>query len=298
MVPFFLEVKMELRTDCYKDRAGNIIKKNVASGNAIRFMYTNTVGRMVLKMLASKKMANLQRCFLDSTASSMIIDPFIKANNISLKDYIPKRYISFNDFFTREIRKDRREFQISEKALISPSDGRITAYKIDENSVFSIKNSKYTVDSLLKESTGDYYKDGYFVLIRLAVDDYHHFVHAFSGEVKRETEIEGFLHTVNPIAYDYADVYKENTRRCTYIEDEGKTYVQMEIGAMGVGRICITDDSKFAVKGSKKGHFEFGGSSIALLLPKDAYVPDADILCNTAEGYETRIRIGEKIGSK
>ena len=289
---------MELRTDCYKDRAGNIIKKNIASGNAIHFMYSNTVGRMVLKMLASKKTANLQRAFLDSAVSTMIIDPFIKANNISLKDYIPMRYCSFNDFFTREIRKERREFQISVDNLISPSDGRVTAYKLDDSSVFTIKNSKYTVESLLKEFTGDYYKDGYFVLIRLAVDDYHHFVHAFDGEVKRVTEIEGFLHTVNPIAYDYADVYKENTRRCTYIEENGKTYVQIEIGAMGVGRICITDGSKFAVKGNKKGHFEFGGSSIGLLLPKGSYVPDSDILKNTSEGYETRIRIGEKIGSK
>ena len=289
---------MELRTDCYKDREGNVIKKDVASGSAIKFMYTTVPGRMGLKVLASKKMANLQRFFLDSSLSSLIIDPFIKANGISLKDYVPKKYKSFNDFFTREVKKNTRSIELSENTLISPSDGKITAYKIGKNSVFTIKNSEYNIDTLLDKCTNDYYVGGYFILIRLSVDDYHHFVHAFDGELTERKYIEGFLHTVNPIAYDYAEVYKENTRICTHGINSGKELVQMEIGAMGVGRICITDESDTLVKGKKKGHFEFGGSSIALLMPKDTFVPDEDILRNTLEGYETKVKLGERIGSK
>lgn len=292
---------MDIKLDCYKDREGNVIKKDIVSEESLRFMYTNPVGRMVLSVMGSKTMAVAQQLFLDSPLSTLIIDPFVKKNKISLKDYVPRKYVSFNDFFTREIRLDRRKFECGKDNLISPSDGRITAYKINHNSKFRIKNSVYTVASLLRDSSlADYYKDGYFVLIRLCVDNYHHYAYSVSGLKSRERRVEGFLHSVNPVVYDYTKVYKENTRCYSVIKTEdGQRIVQMEVGAMGVGKICNREVNEGeVVQGHKKGRFEFGGSSIILLLPKGSYVPDKDIIKNTAEGYETEVKIGEKIGSR
>ena len=51
-------------------------------------------------------------------------------------------------------------------------------------------------------------------------------------------------------------------------------------------------------RGEEKGMFEFGGSTVVLLLKKDAAVIDSDILENSAAGAETRVRIGEVIGRK
>ena len=51
-------------------------------------------------------------------------------------------------------------------------------------------------------------------------------------------------------------------------------------------------------RGEEKGMFEFGGSTVVLLLKKDAAVIDSDILENSAQGAETRVRIGEVIGRK
>ena len=51
-------------------------------------------------------------------------------------------------------------------------------------------------------------------------------------------------------------------------------------------------------RGEEKGMFEFGGSTVVLLLKKDAAVIDSDIMENSAAGAETRVRIGEVIGRK
>ena len=50
------------------------------------------------------------------------------------------------------------------------------------------------------------------------------------------------------------------------------------------------------VEGEEKGKFEFGGSTIVMLFGKDTICPDEDILRNSAEGIETVVKYGEKIG--
>lgn len=48
----------------------------------------------------------------------------------------------------------------------------------------------------------------------------------------------------------------------------------------------------------EKGYFEFGGSTVILAFEKDQIEPDADILANWNEGYETVVKLGEGIGTK
>ena len=70
----------------------------------------------------------------------------------------------------------------------------------------------------------------------------------------------------------------------------------MEVGAMMVGRIVNTPGRATVKKGQEKGHFEFGGSTIVVLLQKDRVRLDADLLDNTRGGYETVVKMGERIG--
>lgn len=39
------------------------------------------------------------------------------------------------------------------------------------------------------------------------------------------------------------------------------------------------------------------GSTVVLIFKKDAIIPDNDILVNTVAGYETKVNMGEKIGT-
>ena len=51
-------------------------------------------------------------------------------------------------------------------------------------------------------------------------------------------------------------------------------------------------------RGKEKGMFEFGGSTIVLLVNKEFVEFDQDILDNTKNGYETRVFYGQKIGER
>ena len=49
-------------------------------------------------------------------------------------------------------------------------------------------------------------------------------------------------------------------------------------------------------KGQEKGNFEFGGSTVILLIQPGKVRIDYDLIENTEEGYETIVKMGERIG--
>ena len=74
--------------------------------------------------------------------------------------------------------------------------------------------------------------------------------------------------------------------------------VMMEVGALLVGRIVNLHGKKRVQRGEEKGYFQFGGSTVVLLLQKNTVQLDGVILENSREGIETVVRYGEKIGCK
>ena len=71
---------------------------------------------------------------------------------------------------------------------------------------------------------------------------------------------------------------------------------QTEVGAMMVGRIVNNDGAGECRRGKEKGRFEFGGSTVVLLVEKDRVTPDAELLENTRRGDETAVKCGERLG--
>ena len=65
-----------------------------------------------------------------------------------------------------------------------------------------------------------------------------------------------------------------------------------------VGRIVNNHKNGNHSRGEEKGRFEFGGSTIVVLLEKDRAKLDAEFFENTAADKETIVRCGERIGSK
>ena len=104
---------------------------------------------------------------------------------------------------------------------------------------------------------------------------------------------------MNPAAAGRYPIYRENTREYALLDsDRFGTLLQMEVGATMVGRIVNAPGEKTVVRGQEKGRFEFGGSTVIVLLQKDQAVIDDDILRNTREDTETVVRLGERIGRK
>ena len=63
-----------------------------------------------------------------------------------------------------------------------------------------------------------------------------------------------------------------------------------------VGRIVNYHGPQQISRGQEKGRFEFGGSTVIVCLEKNRVVMDDDLLANTQNGFETIVKLGEKIG--
>ena len=92
-------------------------------------------------------------------------------------------------------------------------------------------------------------------------------------------------------------VFTENSREYTLIRTpEFGMVVQMEVGAMLVGRIVNHEQEAYAVRGEEKGMFQYGGSTIIVLVGKDQVKMREDLLKKAQLGIETAVQMGETIG--
>jgi phosphatidylserine decarboxylase len=262
-------------------------------------LYGCAAGRLLLKPLTTPWLSKLAGRFLSTKASKIFIEPFIRNNVINMLEYERVEYGSFNDFFSRRIRPGARPVDMDPEHLISPADSKLTALPITENGRFTLKHTEYTVGSLLKNpALASEYVDGWALIFRLTVDDYHRYCYAFDAEKGENVVIPGRLHTVNPIANDFFPIYKENAREYTILRTERfGDVIAMEVGALLVGKIVNHHGAATVRRGQEKGYFQFGGSTVVLLLKKDTAVLDSDILENSRQGIETVVKFGEKIGA-
>lgn len=282
------------------DRKGNVTEENTLQDRLLEVLYGHWWGRLLLKPLVTPMVSKVGGAFLDSGISRILIKGFIKSNSIDMKDYREKKYTSYNDFFTRHLASGARKVDWDTYVLISPCDARLSVYKIGEDSDFCIKHTRYTVESLLRnQELAEKYAGGYLWMFRLCVENYHRYIYAEGGKVSEPVRIPGVLHTVNPVANDHFPIYKENTREYVLIESGNfGTMLQMEVGALLVGKIENHSRGSVVRRGWEKGYFAFGGSTIILMTGKDAVRPDQDIIEHSEKGIETKVKLGERVGIK
>lgn len=283
-----------------KDREGNFIGEDDGQDKLLEKLYGSKTGRQLVKVLIRPSVSKVGGWILDRKISTAAIRPFVKANGIVMEDYEKNRFDSYNDFFTRRVRPERRPVDMNPYHLIAPCDSKLTAYQITENAEFTIKNTVYSMESLTRsKKLAGKYRGGYLLLFRLTVDDYHRYCYVDQGKKSSNHLINGVFHTVNPIANDHYPIYKENTRCISFLKSENfGTLMMIEVGALMVGKIVNYHEEKMVERGEEKGRFEFGGSTIILCLKKDRAEIDTDILENSRQGIETKVRYGEKIGRK
>jgi phosphatidylserine decarboxylase len=71
----------------------------------------------------------------------------------------------------------------------------------------------------------------------------------------------------------------------------------MEVGATLVGRIINHEEEAQVKRGDEKGFFEYGGSTIILLLQKDKVKINPELLENSGHGIESPVKMGQVIGA-
>ena len=279
-------------------RNGALIDSDSGQDRLLALVYGNALGRSLLKLLTRPAVSRLAGRFLSSGASRVLIGPFIRRHGIDMRLFEETEYRSYNDFFSRKIRPDARPVDRDPRHLISPCDSKLTALPITPDSRFTLKQTPYTVASLLRnEALASSFNGGYALIFRLTVDDYHRYCYVADGEKSENVRIPGVLHTVNPIANDHYPIYKENSREYSILHSaDFGDILMMEVGALLVGRIVNHHENARVLRGQEKGYFQFGGSTVVLLLKAGTVQLDADILKNSADGIETVVRYGEKIG--
>ncbi|MCI8319712.1 MAG: phosphatidylserine decarboxylase [Dorea sp.] len=282
------------------EREGVVVQEDSLQDKFLEWMYTHKAGRVILRPLISPAVSRLGGRLLDSKVSRFLVAPFIRSHSIDMSRYEKRRYLSYNDFFTRRLIAGGRAIEKQPDKFISPCDGRLGVYEINGLPTFSVKHGRYTVSSLLRNrKLADRYAGGYIWIFRLCVEDYHRYIYVDNGKVSKSFRILGVFHTVNPAACDRFPVYKENTREYSVLKSENfGEIVQMEVGAMLVGRIENHPGETYVKRGQEKGNFAFGGSTVILITRAGRVKPDKDILDNSARGIETRVKLGERIGEK
>ena len=266
----------------------------------ISFLYNTLPGRILLRLLVRPTISKFFGFLMDSRISRLAIASFIKSNNICLDEYKGVKYKSFNAFFSREVKEGQRPISADTDKVIAPCDGKLTAYPITADNVFMIKKSAYSISSLLQDEqlAGDFI-DGVCLIFRLMPDDYHRYCYIDDGDIVCHKRMKGVLHTVRPVAVGRYNIYSQNSREYAVLQTRnfGKV-IQMEVGALFVGRIKNHITNGSFRRGEEKGMFEFGGSTIVMLFQKNAVTIDKAIYENTHNNRETIVKQGYIIGEK
>lgn len=238
---------------------------------------------------------------MDAAVSRLLIPPFARMNHIATEDYILDDIHCFNDFFCRPIRPEKRPFPPEKGALVSPCDGLLRVYDIREDLVLPVKQSAFSIRRLLRSrGLARQFEGGLCLVFRLCVNHYHRYVYFDDGRQGQNRRINGLYHTVQPIALEGYPVFAENTREYTVLDtDHFGRAVQMEVGALLVGRIVNDKPYPHRVKrGEEKGHFEYGGSTIILLLQEGRVRLREDLRQAVNQTREIPVKMGEKIGDQ
>lgn len=280
--------------------------EKVAGEKYLNWSYSSPYGKGLVELLLKKKLfSKLYGYYCDTKTSSKKIKSFIKDFDIDMSIY-PKpndKYSSFNDFFIRSLDKDARIIDKNNNVLISPCDGKISAYEnVNLNDLVQIKGFTYSLKELIQgNEICDLYDGGICLIFRLCPTDYHRFHFIDDGVCGDTTKIEGHYYSVNPIALkNVKKLFCQNKREWSiFHSDNFGDAIYIEVGATCVGSIIQSyiPNSKIT-KGDEKGYFKFGGSTVILFLKKDVVRIHGDLLNQTRLGFETSVYMGEKIGLK
>lgn len=286
---------------------GVVQEEQVYGGFWVKLLYGTWLGRLFSALIALPFFSRFYGWLQDRPASSKKVLPFIEDFEIDMDDFLIEDgrspedpFSTFNQFFTRRLSEGARPF--AEGAdFPAPCDARYFAYsELNDEVTIPVKGSKFKASALLKnEEWQGHFENGPGFIARLCPVDYHRFHFPDEGEVLATWRVPGALHSVNPWALAFRDdIFMVNEREVTILQTKnfGKL-AYIEVGATCVGKIQQNYSGTTFARGDEKGMFLFGGSTVIVIGEKGKWNIDPAILDNTAEGVETYLKMGRKLGA-
>ena len=284
-------------------KTGQLITERPPSEALLKFLYHNPFGELALNLVVKRKLLSVLYGKIKSSPGSIkSIQPFVTELDIDMSEARKPmgQFTSFNDFFYRKIKPEARPIG---NGLVSPADAKLLAFEnISEVGDFFVKGQKFTLSSYLQdEKLAKKFENSAMLIFRLAPNDYHRYHFPYDGKVLESTKIKGRLFSVSPYALqpNFTRVFCENKREHVTLLTKDKGDILLSpVGATMVGTILSTFQPNSNIeKGDEMGYFAFGGSTVVMLVDKQQFKIDTDILDNTKNKRETAVVMGEKIGS-
>jgi len=225
-----------------------------------------------------------------------------------VEDY--REFKTFNDFFTRELKKEARVIADNTQGFISPADGCISECGyLQKDQLLQAKGAYFNVHDLCgSKEIGALFENGAFLTAYLSPKDYHRFHMPVTGKLTDMIYVPGKLYSVNKASVNQvSNLFARNERVvCVFDTEIGKVAV-IAVGAMIVGSISMNwhgivapgkrviqkwdyrDYPVFLARGQEMGHFRLG-STVIVLTEKDA------LKWHEACVADKPLRMGEEIG--
>lgn len=259
-------------------------------------MYETRIGSLLLRLIMKTHADRIMVCFLKSAFSRAVIRKYVAKHGVECSEEELKSFRTFNDFFSRKKCVSGIDYDIDH--LISPCDGWLSSYHIDEDSSFTIKGSRYRISDLIEDSdVAEGYVGGLCLVIRICASDYHHYCYIDDCWQGENHYIPGELHSVQPAALTRYPVFVLNRRSwCILDTDHFGPVVQTEIGALVVGGIINPNSNVRVKRGEEKGYFELSGSTIVIMFEPGRVKLLPEFECGTPDN-EVRVKQGMWIGT-
>ena len=162
------------------------------------------------KTLLSRGVGKLASSKLGKT-TQFLIENFIKCYNVDMSEAeitdITK-FETFNDFFTRALKKGARPIIAEKEALAMPVDGTISQTgEIYKDAVVQAKGHYYSLEALLggDEKDAKCFENGTFATIYLSPSNYHRVHMPLDGKLEKMVFVPGDLFSVNPLTAENVD---------------------------------------------------------------------------------------------
>jgi phosphatidylserine decarboxylase len=250
--------------------------------------------KRVLTELAGK-FANLR----GGALTHAVIRKFVAHYGVHMSEAADPRiesYATFNEFFTRPLRKGARP--IADATFICPVDAAISQFgPIAHDQIFQAKGHSYSTRALVggDQDLAHRFDNGHFATLYLAPKDYHRIHMPCEGRLTRMIYVPGELFSVNPLtARHVPSLFARNERVVCVFDTAFGPFINVLVGATIVGSVATVwhgvvnpprtrdirewryeDQNVVLAKGVEMGRFLLG-STVVMLFPRNVvtFVPD------------------------
>ena len=264
----------------------------------------NIVSMILFKIIPTRLLSRLSgflmRIPLPQWMLQRVIGWYCKKFNVVIEEaLIPKGgFRTFNEFFTRNLKRGMRSVDIHPLSLVSPVDARVSAFgPVVHGQMIQAKGILYDVGSLLPGEFQSKFIGGSFITLYLSPGDYHRIHSPVNGSIIGYQYDPGKLYTVQDWMVNLLPgLFTVNERITTYIASAFGLVAVCKVGAMNVGRISLRytdvfsnrcflravfekfDDSKkiSVSKGDELGIFHLGSTVIIVTEKPCSFVPDLE----------------------